>query len=220
MTNIIGSKFKRADLKDEEYALVADALGKFDNDSLFIDDNGFQTIQSITNTCISLNIQLAKKEKRLSCIVIDHLQLISSTDRKVDRRIQIGEITRGAKLLANKLGCAVLILSQLARFDGKRKSKKPILSDLRESGDIEQDADVVMFIHRDEYYGKTIDNQGKAELIIAKNRDGESGVLELGWKKNITKFVPWAEYDDFNVIDDKKVQKEIDAVFEQTEMEV
>lgn len=190
----IGAKrIKTANLKDEDFGLLGDAGGSFMPESLFIDDNSYQTIQTITSACIGMNTRLLKYNRKISCIFIDHLHLLSSGIKSTDRRLQIGESSRQAKILANKMDCPVILLSQLSRAGRNRGDNRPILSDLRDSGDIEQDADVVMFVHREEYYDPEAEH-GKAEIIFAKNRDGECGTVDMGWNSYITAFQNWEEY--------------------------
>lgn len=191
---ISAKKIKMAvDLKDEDFGRMGDAGGKFVPESMFIDDSSYQTMQTITSACITMNNRLLKYDRKLSCIFIDHLHLLSSGMKGSDRRLQIGECSRLAKILANKMDCPVVLLSQLSRAGRNRSDNKPILSDLRESGDIEQDADVVMFVHREEYYDPEAEH-GKAEIIFAKNRDGECGTVTMGWNSYITAFEPWDAY--------------------------
>lgn len=193
-SRISAKKIKMAvDLKDEDFGRMGDAGGKFVPESMFIDDSSYQTMQTITAACIAMNNRLLKYDRKLSCIFIDHLHLLSSGMKGADRRLQIGESSRLAKILANKMDCPVVLLSQLSRAGRSRSDNKPILSDLRESGDIEQDADVVMFVHREEYYDEKAEH-GKAEIIFAKNRDGECGTVTMGWNSYITTFEPWEAY--------------------------
>ena len=193
-TRIKSQRLKTANVSDDEYIRIADEVGKFFPDSMYIDDSGFQTMQTIANICYGMNTKLADQRTHIGCVMIDHLHLLSPATATRERRLQIGEMTRAAKILADKINCPVVLLSQLSRAGNERKSNRPQLSDVRESGDIEQDADVVMLIHREEYYKPTEENHGKAELIIAKNRDGETGTLELGWDKSVTSFMSWEEF--------------------------
>ena len=188
------SKIKMADLKEKEVVDIADAVGRFDPSTMYIDDNGYQTMQSILSSCIRQNARLSRIGKKIECIMIDHMHLLSFTNKRADRRLQIGEASRAAKLLADRMNCPVIMLSQLSRAASGRNNPKPLLSDLRESGDIEQDADVVMFVHREEYYKPTKENQGVAEIIFAKNRDGECGIVKMGWNRRYTSFESWDEY--------------------------
>ena len=194
LSRVKSGRLKTASLTDDEYVELAKASEKIKSDNLMIDDSAYQTIGSITSTCIKVNGQLRNSGRRIDCIVIDHLHLMSSSSRTIDRRFQIGEITRGTKLLAKRLECPVILLSQLSRAGKDKKDVRPTLSDLRESGDIEQDADVVAFVHREEYYKPTVENEGHADLILAKVRDGETGTVELGWDKTTTTFMSLHEY--------------------------
>ena len=133
------------------------------------------------------------EEKGLGLVIIDYLQLMEGGNGNggsaSDRNQQISVISRGLKTLAKELQVPVIALSQLSRAVESRTDKRPMLSDLRESGAIEQDADIVMFIYRDEYYDKNnVDNRGKAELIVAKHRNGPVGNIELLFQSSITKF--------------------------------
>ena len=129
-----------------------------------------------------------KAEKGLGLIVIDYLQLLSGNARE-SRQQEIAEISRSLKNLAKDLDVPVIALAQLSRAVEQRQDKKPIMSDLRESGSLEQDADVVMFIYREEYYNPETEKKGIAEIIVAKQRNGPTGVVELAFIKEFTKFV-------------------------------
>ena len=139
-----------------------------------------------------------KIEKHIGLVVIDYLQLIQgSNKRNGSREQEISEISRSLKILAKELEVPVIALSQLSREAEKRQDHRPMLSDLRESGAIEQDADIVMFLYRDDYYDKESKKQNVAEVIIAKNRGGSTGTVELGWLGSYTKFVNLERrYDD------------------------
>ncbi|MBQ9598930.1 MAG: DnaB-like helicase C-terminal domain-containing protein, partial [Clostridia bacterium] len=129
-----------------------------------------------------------KQTHNLELIVIDYLQLMQSSGRADNRQQEISEISRSLKILAKELNIPVIALSQLSRTVESRGDKRPMLSDLRESGAIEQDADIVMFLYRDDYYNPDSDKKNLAECIIAKNRSGETGKFDLGWKGEFTKF--------------------------------
>ena len=130
-----------------------------------------------------------KLEKNIGLVVIDYLQLIQgSGKRNASREQEISEISRSLKILAKELDIPVIALSQLSRAAEQRQDHRPMLSDLRESGAIEQDADIVMFLYRDEYYNKDSDRKGIAEIIIAKQRNGAIGTVNLAWLPNLTKF--------------------------------
>ena len=129
-------------------------------------------------------------EKGLGLIIIDYLQLMSgnSGSKNISRQQEISDISRSLKSLARELDCPVIALSQLSRKVEEREDKRPILSDLRESGAIEQDADVVMFLYRDDYYNKDTEQKGIAEIIIAKQRNGPIGTVKMAWLPEQTRF--------------------------------
>ena len=131
-----------------------------------------------------------KLEKNIGLVVIDYLQLVQGSNKRSSSREQeISEISRSLKILAKEINVPVIALSQLSRAPEQRPDHRPMLSDLRESGAIEQDADVVMFLYRDDYYNKDTDNPNTAEVIIAKQRNGPIGTVYLGWKPELTRFV-------------------------------
>jgi replicative DNA helicase len=122
-------------------------------------------------------------------VLIDYLQLMSSGKRNENRVNELSEITSQLKIMAKELNVPVVTLSQLSRGVESRQDKRPLLSDLRESGSIEQDADIVMFIYREGYYNKQTDNPNMTEILVAKNRHGETGTVNLFWNKNYTLFL-------------------------------
>ena len=137
-----------------------------------------------------------RRQKNLGLVVIDYLQLMS-TGRKDGNRVQeISEITRNLKIMAKELNVPVVTLSQLGRGPDSRTDHRPLLSDLRESGSIEQDADVVMFLYRDEYYNKETEDHNIAECIVAKNRHGEADTVKLAWDGQFTRFSNLELYRD------------------------
>lgn len=155
-----------------------------DNSKIYIDDTGGLSVADMRAKCR----RLAMAEKNLGLIIIDYLQLMQGNNPN-DRNQEVSAISRGLKILAKELNVPILALSQLSRGSEKRNDKRPMLSDLRDSGAIEQDADIVLFIHREEYYDKeNPDLKGKAELIIAKNRSGPVDTIDLLFQANITKF--------------------------------
>ena len=151
---------------------------------LFIDDTPSLTVAEMTSMC-----RKVKREKGLDMVIIDYLQLINSNIKKNNRREEIDVISKALKAMAKELDLPVIVISSLSRAVELRQSKVPILSDLRESGQIEYDADLVIFVHREEYYDPTEENKGQAEIIIAKQRNGRLGIVKLKWLGEYTRFV-------------------------------
>ncbi len=179
------NKLKTGKLDDSDWAKIAGTLGPLSEANLYIDDNAEITAMEIRSKCRKL-----KQEKGLGLVVIDYLQLIQgSGKRNSTRENEIAEISRSLKILSKELDVPVIALSQLSRGSEKREDKRPLLSDLRESGAIEQDADIVMFLHREGYYDKTSERANVAEVIFAKHRGGSIGTDELLWMGDYTKFV-------------------------------
>jgi replicative DNA helicase len=173
-------------LTDEEWPRLTEAIEKLRTISLHIDETAGLTSSELRANARRLSRQCGK----LGLIVVDYLQLMSgSSSEGENRATELGEISRGLKMLAKELQCPLIALSQLNRSVETRPDKRPMMSDLRESGAIEQDADIIMFIYRDEYYTKDACKEpGVAEVIIAKQRNGPTGVVKLAFLKNITKF--------------------------------
>ena len=187
-------KMKTGNMQAKDWEKLATAMERFHQSqaTIYIDDTAGVTITDLRAKCR----RLAMAEKNLGLIVIDYLQLIEGSGRE-DRMQQISSISRGLKILAKELNVPIIALSQLSRAVEGRTDKRPMLSDLRESGSIEQDADIVMFIYRDEYYKNANEdeemaekaaNKGEAEIIIAKHRNGPVGTVKLLFQSNITKF--------------------------------
>jgi replicative DNA helicase len=173
-------------LRDDEWGRLSEAVEKLGKVSLFIDESG-----SLTPTELRARARRqARQCGQLGLIVVDYLQLMTGSDGTSDenRATVLGEISRGLKSLAKELKCPVVALSQLNRSVESRTDKRPMMSDLRESGAIEQDADVIMFIYRDEYYNKESKEPGVAEIIIGKQRNGPVGTVKLTFMKPLTKF--------------------------------
>jgi replicative DNA helicase len=173
-------------LTDEEWPRLSEAIEKLRTISLHIDES-----PGLTSSEVRANARrLARQYGQLGLIVVDYLQLMSGSSSDGDNRAtELGEISRGLKMLARELKCPVIALSQLNRSVEQRPDKRPMMSDLRESGAIEQDADIIMFIYRDEYYTKEACKEpGVAEVIIAKQRNGPTGTVKLAFIRNITKF--------------------------------
>ena len=171
-------------LKDEEWSKLIESAGIIGESNLIIDDTPGISIAEMRSKC-----RKYKLEHGLDIIIIDYLQLMTGSGRGSDSRQQeISDISRSLKALARELNVPVVALSQLSRAVEQRTDHRPMLSDLRESGAIEQDADVVMFIYRDDYYNKDSEDKGIAEIIIAKQRNGPIGTVNLVWLPDYTKF--------------------------------
>ncbi len=185
------SHLRTGKLSDEEWPRLTEAIEKLRTISLHIDETA-----GLTSSELRANARrLSRKCGKLGLIVVDYLQLMSgSSSDGENRATELGEISRGLKMLAKELQCPVMALSQLNRSVETRTDKRPMMSDLRESGAIEQDADIIMFIYRDEYYTKDACKEpGVAEVIIAKQRNGPTGVVKLAFLKPITKFESLAQ---------------------------
>ncbi len=178
------NKMKTGQLEDNDWQKVARALGPLSEAPIFIDDTPGISITEIRAKCRRL-----KLEHNLGLVVIDYLQLMQgSKSRSENRQQEISEISRSLKILAKEINIPVICLSQLSRAAETRTDHRPILSDLRESGAIEQDADIVMFLYRDDYYNPETEKKNIAEVILAKHRSGSTGTVELVWLGQYTKF--------------------------------
>ncbi|MDE7328002.1 MAG: replicative DNA helicase [Lachnospiraceae bacterium] len=175
---------RTGNLEDADWANLMESARIIGESGLIIDDTPGISITELRSKCRKF-----KLEQNLGLVIIDYLQLMSASGRSESRQQEISEISRSLKALAREINCPVVALSQLSRAVEKRDDKRPMLSDLRESGAIEQDADVVMFIYRDEYYNKESPEAGITEIIIAKQRNGPTGTVKLGWQAEYTKFV-------------------------------
>jgi replicative DNA helicase len=180
------SHLRTGKLTDEEWPRLTEAIERLRTISLHIDETAGLTSSELRANARRLSRQCGK----LGLIVVDYLQLMSgSTNDGENRATELGEISRGLKMLAKELQCPLIALSQLNRSVEQRPDKRPMMSDLRESGAIEQDADIIMFIYRDEYYTKDACKEpGVAEVIIAKQRNGPTGTVKLAFLRQITKF--------------------------------
>ena len=183
-------------LTDAEWPRLTEAIEKLRHISLHIDETPGLTVSELRANARRLARQCGGK---LGLIVVDYLQLmsVSSSMSEENRATAVGEISRGLKMLAKELGCPVLALSQLSRGVESRTDKRPMMSDLRESGAIEQDADVIMFIYRDDYYNKDSKEPGVTEIIISKQRNGPTGTVKLAFLKEMTRFESLASGGDF-----------------------
>ena len=178
------NKVRTGKIEESDWVKLASAIGPLSEAPIYIDDTPGISIMEIRAKCRKL-----KLEKNIGLIVIDYLQLIQGTGKKgASREQEISEISRSLKILAKELDVPVIALSQLSRAAEQRNDHRPMLSDLRESGAIEQDADIVMFIYRDDYYNPETEKKNIAEIILAKHRAGSTGTVELLWLGNYTKF--------------------------------
>lgn len=170
-------------LEDSDWEKLIEGAGVVGNSKLIIDDTPGISISELRSKC-----RKYKLEHDIKLIIIDYLQLMSTNGRSESRQQEISEISRSLKAMARELGVPVIALSQLSRAVEQRPEHRPMLSDLRESGAIEQDADVVMFLYRDDYYNKDSPNKNIAEVIVAKQRNGPIGTVNLVWLPQYTKF--------------------------------
>ena len=180
------NKVRTGKLEEDDWTKLAGSIGPLSEANIYIDDTPGISITEIRAKCRKL-----KLEKDIGLVVIDYLQLIqgSNNKRNGSREQEISEISRSLKILAKELDVPVIALSQLSRAAEQRPDHRPMLSDLRESGAIEQDADIVMFLYRDDYYNQDSEKKDIAEVIIAKHRGGSTGTVELLWLGSYTKFV-------------------------------
>ena len=177
-------KVAKGDISDEDWSKLAIASGELSESAgIFIDDSAGINIAEIRAKCRKL-----KLEKNIGLVVIDYLQLIQGSGNTKSREQEIAEISRSLKILAKEINVPVIALSQLSRAPEARPDHRPMLQDLRESGSIEQDADIVMFLYRDDYYNPETEAKNIAEVIIAKHRAGPTGTVELLWMPSYTKF--------------------------------
>ena len=183
-SKVNSQNIRTGNLEDEEWAKLIEGANVIGNSNLIIDDKPGISISELRSKC-----RKYKMEHNLGIIFIDYLQLMTGSGRSESRQQEISDISRSLKALARELNVPVVALSQLSRAVEQRPDHRPMLSDLRESGAIEQDADVVMFIYRDDYYNKDSENKNIAEIIIAKQRNGPIGTVNLVWMPNYTKFV-------------------------------
>lgn len=179
------NKIRTGKMEEDDWLKVAGAMGPLSESQIYIDDTPGISINEIRAKCRKL-----KLEKNIGLIVIDYIQLIQASGRKnAGREQEIAEISRSLKILAKEINVPVIALSQLSRAPEQRPDHRPMLADLRESGSIEQDADIVMFLYRDDYYNQETEKKGIAEVILAKHRAGSTGTIELFWLGSYTKFV-------------------------------
>ncbi len=184
------NKVRTGKIEDDDWTKLAEASGALSQAQIFIDDTPGISVMEIRAKCRKL-----KLEKNIGLVVIDYIQLVQGSNKKNSSREQeISEISRSLKILAKEIGVPVIALSQLSRSVEQRPDHRPMLSDLRESGAIEQDADIVMFLYRDDYYNEDSEKKNIAEVILAKHRAGSTGTVELAWLGSYTKFANLDKY--------------------------
>jgi replicative DNA helicase len=184
---IKGDELRRGRVAEHKWPKIMEASQRLARAPMFIDDSSDIGLLEIRAKCRRLH-----QQHGLGLIIIDYIQLMRADGRTDNRVEQIGQMSRGLKILARELECPVIALSQLNRGVEQRTDKRPVLSDLRESGSIEQDADLVMFIYRDEYYDRESEREGEADIIIAKHRNGSIGDVTLTFQKEYPKFLNYA----------------------------
>ena len=180
---------RTGELTDEDLSKLAETSGELSQAQIFIDDTAGISVMEIRAKCRKL-----KLEKNIGLVIIDYLQLIQGSGKSSSREQEIAEISRSLKILAKEIEVPVIALSQLSRAVEARPDHRPMLSDLRESGSIEQDADIVMFLYRDDYYNEDSEKKNQAEVIIAKQRAGSTGTVDLAWLGQYTKFANLDKY--------------------------
>ena len=184
-SNVDSQKLRTGTLTDADWDAVVEGIGTIGSSKLVIDDTPGISIMELRSKC-----RKVKLEHGLDLVMIDYLQLMSGSGKNGDNRQQeISEISRSLKAIARELSVPVIALSQLSRACETRTDHRPMLSDLRESGSIEQDADIVIFLYRDEYYNEDTESPGECEVIVAKQRSGPTGTVKVTWLDKLTKFV-------------------------------
>ena len=174
---------RHGSLKDQDWIALSSSLGPLASANLYIDDTSGITPTQLRSRCRRL-----KMEKKLDLIMVDYLQLMTSDSHAENRQNEVSEISRNLKGIAKELNVPLVALAQLSRAGAQRSDKRPILSDLRDSGAIEQDADVILFLHREEYYNPDTEDKNIAEVIVAKQRNGPLGTVKLAWLGQFTRF--------------------------------
>lgn len=183
-SNVDATRLRTGFLENEDWEKITMAIGTLSEAKIFIDDSPALTVADIRSKCRRL-----KREQGLGLVLIDYLQLIQGRGTSDNRQQEVSEISRTLKAIARELEVPVIALSQLSRGVEQRQDKRPLMSDLRESGSIEQDADIVAFLYRDDYYNQDSEKKNIIEIIIAKQRNGPVGTVELVFLKNYNKFV-------------------------------
>jgi len=180
---IDASRIRKGSLRDDDYVRLTDSANRLSELPIYIDDSsGLSALE------VKAKARRLKKKFDIDLLVIDYLQLMQSKKSTESRQLEISDISRSLKALAKDLNIPVIAVSQLNRKVEDRPNKRPLLADLRESGAIEQDADLILFIYREYLYNQTEENKGKAEVIVAKHRNGPTGKVDLTFREQYTKF--------------------------------
>jgi replicative DNA helicase len=188
---IDSKRVRTGQLSEDDWSRISQAIGRLAAAPIWIDDNPNLTVMEIRSKARRLKSQVGD----LGMVVVDYLQLMTGRGKAENRQVEVSEMSRGLKILARELETPVVALSQLSRQLELRADKRPMLADLRESGSIEQDADVVMFIYRDDVYHSDSADRGQAEIIVAKHRNGPTGVCRLAFLEHFTRFANMAKID-------------------------
>jgi replicative DNA helicase len=183
------SRIRNGKLLESDWPKISHAIGRLGEAPLYIDDNPNLTVMEVRAKARRLKSRIGD----LGLIIVDYLQLMSGRNSAENRQVEVSEISRGLKVLARELEVPVIALSQLSRNLEMRADKRPVLADLRESGSLEQDADVVMFLYRDEVYNSESPDRGTAEIIVSKHRNGPTGVTQLAFLDHYTRFANMAK---------------------------
>jgi replicative DNA helicase len=191
---IPGERLRKGKVAQKDWPKVVRACGELERAPLWIDDSSDLGMLDLRAKARRLHAQ-EQSRGGLGAVIVDYMQLMRADDPRANRVEQVGQMSRGLKILARELGIPVIAISQLSRAPEQRPDKRPILSDLRESGQIEQDADVVAFLYRDEYYDPESEDQGIAEVIIAKHRNGPIGKARLAFIERFPRFLDRAQDD-------------------------
>jgi replicative DNA helicase len=188
---IDSARVRTGRLNEDDWSRISQAIGRLASAPIWIDDNPNLTVMEIRAKARRLKSQVGS----LGMVVVDYLQLMTGRSHAENRQVEVSEISRGLKILARELECPVVALSQLSRGLELRADKRPLLADLRESGSIEQDSDVVMFIYRDDVYHPDSPERGQAEIIVSKHRNGPTGICRLAFLEQFTRFANMAKVD-------------------------
>ena len=182
------TRVRNGRLNEDDWSRISHGVGRLAEAPIWIDDNPQTTVMEIRAKARRLKSRVGD----LGLVVIDYLQLMTGRNSAESRQVEVSEMSRGLKILARELECPVLAFSQLSRGLEQRQDKRPMLADLRESGSIEQDADVVMFLYRDEVYNPDSADIGTAEILVAKHRAGPTGMVRVAFLPHFTRFANMA----------------------------